>query len=31
MCAAASFTLAAVSYLMMGRYPRHNPDGPEAA
>ena len=31
MCAAASFALAAVSYLLMGRYPRHDPDGPEAA
>jgi predicted MFS family arabinose efflux permease len=28
MCAAASFALAAVSYLLMGRYPRHHPDGP---
>lgn len=29
-CASISFALAAVSYLMMGRYPRHDPDGPDA-
>lgn len=28
-CASISFTLAAISYLLMGRYPKGNPDAPE--